>query len=69
MINIKEHINYYKIEIQNPDGYPEWIQDLDSRCIPINSDHQIMDIVKDIEAAGLSVTFINFEKSNRRKYD
>ena len=68
-INIKDHDSYYKIEVINPDGYPEWVKDLNARCIPKNDNREIMDYVMLIEEAGMSVNFIKFEKSNRRLYD
>lgn len=66
MILIKEHSNYYKVEIENKDGYADWIKELDCLCIPINEKgkEKVIEYSRLFDSAGLPYKIMSFEKSN-----
>ena len=66
MISLKEYSNYFKVSIDNEDGYPDWIKDLNNLCIPINDEgkEKVLELAKSLEAEQIPYKILSFEKSN-----
>jgi len=62
MITIKEQSNYWKFEVTNDDGYPDWIKKLHLLCVPTKeSATELADEIKN--EIGVDVNFIKFSNT------